>query len=156
MGRKTSELLLCETTSGLALFCRLLKFICFAYFFIFIVAKNSFCMKRIFFTLIYKPGINWEQGKPIAVQKLHEHRQYHQHLLEQNKIIIGGAYLDNDEGLNILNVSNIDEAKTIAENDPAVIDKILTAEVKSFFAVFKSKSDAVLDLDNGIPQMPKQ
>ena len=113
-------------------------------------------MKRIFFTLTYKPGINWEQGKPIAMQKLQEHREYHQRLLEQNKIIIGGAYLDNDEGLNILNVSNIDEAKTIAENDPAVINKILTAEVKSFFTVFKSKSDTVLDLDNGIPQILKQ
>src|SRR5690349_20173603 len=102
-------------------------------------------MKSIFFTLIYKPGINWEQGKPIAQQKLQKHREYHQRLLEQNKIIIGGAYLEEDEGLNILNVSNVDEAKTIAENDPAVIDKILTAEIKTLFAVYKSKSDTVLD-----------
>lgn len=69
-------------------------------------------MKRIFFVIIYKPGLNWEKGKPIALQKLQAHRQYLQRLLEENKIIIGGAYLDNDEGLNILNVSNIDEAKT--------------------------------------------
>jgi uncharacterized protein YciI len=113
-------------------------------------------MKRIFFTIIYKPGINWEQGKPIAEQKLHEHRKYLQRLLEQNKIIIGGAYLEENEGLNILNVSNVDEAKTIAENDPAIINNILLAEVKTLFAVFKSKSDTVLDLDNGIPEIPKQ
>jgi len=103
-------------------------------------------MERIFMTLKYSPGKNWEKGKPISEQDLHSHRKYHQELLEKGKILLGGAFIKSDEGINILKVYNHKEAEALAENDPAVKDKILQVEIEPLYMVFKSMDSEQLDM----------
>ncbi|RSC93483.1 YciI family protein [Tenacibaculum singaporense] len=103
-------------------------------------------MERIFMTLKYSPGKNWQKGKPISKQNLHSHRMYHQELLEKGKILIGGAFIKTDEGINILRVNNREEAVAIAEKDPAVKDKILQVEIQPLYVVFKSADAEQLDM----------
>lgn len=103
-------------------------------------------MERLFYTLIYKPGKNWVAGKSIREQDLNLHREYHQKLLEKNKIILGGAFIKKDEGINILSVSDFEEAKRIAENDPAIKNSILEVDVQPLYLVFRSKNSNELDM----------
>lgn len=103
-------------------------------------------VERIFLTLKYKPGKNWQKGKSISEQDLYQHRIYHQKLLEKGKIVLGGAFIKTDEGINILKVNNHEEAKAIAENDPAVKDKVLQVEIQPLYVVFKSMDSEHLDM----------
>lgn len=105
-------------------------------------------MHRKLIAVFYSPGTRWETGKSIAQQNLSEHRNYYQHLLEQGKVVIGGATLEDDLGLMILNIQDKEEAKKIIANDPAIKNQIMTAELKIFYTVFKSTNDELLDLHN--------
>ena len=66
---------------------------------------------KTFLTIHYQPGNNWEQGKSIAEQDLRNHRTYPKQLSEEGKIALAGAFLQDDTGINILNVNNKEEAE---------------------------------------------
>ncbi len=103
-------------------------------------------MKRVFYTLKFTPGNNWQKGKPIGEQNLLAHRKYHQNLLEKGKILLGGAFIRTDEGLNILKVDSFEEAKEVAVNDPAVKEKIMNVEIQPLYLVFKDSDSEFLDM----------
>ncbi len=105
-------------------------------------------MNRKLIAVFYSPDKKWETGKSITQQNLSEHRNYYQQLLEQGKVIIGGATLEDNLGLIILNIHDKEEAEKIIANDPAIKNKIMTAESKTFYTVFKSTNKELLDLHN--------
>jgi uncharacterized protein YciI len=101
---------------------------------------------RRFFVLLMSPGDNWEHDKPMAQQNLEEHRAYYQKLLEKDVVVIGGGFLEEDGGMSILKVKNKAEADSLVRNDPAVLSGVFKIQVKPMFAVFRGKSNELLDL----------
>lgn len=51
------------------------------------------------------------------------HKAYLQKYIDEGKIYAKGPFTDHSGGLVIYKVSSFDEAKTLAENDPAVLHK---------------------------------
>ncbi len=51
---------------------------------------------------------------------LHEHKAYLQKYIDMGKIYAKGPFTDHSGGLVIYKVDNLDEAKTIIENDPVI------------------------------------
>lgn len=109
-------------------------------------AKTDKYANRRFFVLLMSPGEKWERDKPMSQQNLEEHRTYYQKLLEKDLVVIGGGFLEEEGGLSILKVKNKAEADSLVRNDPAVISGVFKIQVKPVFAVFKGKSDEMLDL----------
>jgi uncharacterized protein YciI len=109
-------------------------------------AKPDKYANRRFFVLLMSPGEKWERDKPMSQQNLEEHRAYYQKLLEKDLVVIGGGFLEEEGGLSILRVKNKAEADSLVRNDPAVISGVFKIQVKPVFAVFRGKSDEVLDL----------
>ena len=101
---------------------------------------------RRHFVLFFTPGDHWEKDKPMSQQKLEAHRAYYQDLMNKGQVVIGGGFLDKDNGMSILKVKNIEEANEIVTNDPAVISGIFTIEVRPFFAAFKGRNEEQIDL----------
>ncbi len=105
-------------------------------------------MRRVFYTLLYRPSAHWQVGKSLAEQDLSAHRAYHQTLFEAGKIVLGGGFLDNEGGLNVLNVASEAEAVAIAQNDPALLDGVMSVEVHPLFVVFRETNAVALDLSH--------
>jgi uncharacterized protein YciI len=101
---------------------------------------------RRFFVLLFTPGEKWDQGKPMAQQKLEEHRAYYQQLLENGFVLIGGGFTEENAGMSILKAKDRAVADSLVRNDPAVLSGIFKIEVKPYFAVFKSESKEKLDV----------
>lgn len=88
--------------------------------------KQGEIMEKV--VILYFKGEKWLEGKPHWEQGLSPHRDY---LIEKLKdgLLTAGQYLDHTGGLVIANVESVAEAEHIVQNDPAVIDQILTYEV---------------------------
>ena len=71
--------------------------------------------------IIYSTGKAWLEGKPHWEQKLVPHRHY---LVEifKDRLVSAGPFMDHTGGLVILEVENLQEARKVAENDPAVLE----------------------------------
>jgi uncharacterized protein YciI len=82
------------------------------------------------FAIQYAPGPAWFAGKPIAEQPLKEHLAYLKGLYQAGHLVMGGPFTDNSGGLVVLEADQETDAQTMAANDPAVINGILTAKVR--------------------------
>ena len=78
--------------------------------------------------IIYSLGEAWEEGKPFWEQKLRPHREYLVNEL-QDRLVSAGPFLDHAGGLVITEVENLEDAKVIAKNDPAVLEGKFTYQV---------------------------
>lgn len=72
------------------------------------------------FAMYYTPGPNWIAGKSVMEQDLVEHTKYMVELDQKNLLAIAGPLLDNTGGLNVINVTNQEEADAIMNADPAI------------------------------------
>jgi uncharacterized protein YciI len=90
-----------------------------------------------FHMVMLNMGPNWNgNGKGEAQHAGGRHAIYVKGLLENGKAVLAGA-VDGDgplRGIVVLTTESADEAKTIAESDPAVKSGVLTAEVHPWFA----------------------
>lgn len=63
---------------------------------------------------------------------LEEHIAYLEKYIDKGKIYAKGPFTDGSGGLVIFNVGSIEEAREIAENDPAMVNKSRTYELKEW------------------------
>ena len=71
--------------------------------------------------VLYEPGPNWIQGRPLSQQPLRPHLDYLLALHEQGRLVMGGPFADGTGGLVVLSVSDIAEARLLIADDPAVV-----------------------------------
>lgn len=60
------------------------------------------------------------------------HKAYLQKYIDQGKIFAKGPFTDHSGGLIIYKVDSFEEAKKLAENDPAVLEKSRTLTLKEW------------------------
>jgi uncharacterized protein YciI len=63
---------------------------------------------------------------------LEEHFLYLQNLLQEGKLVLAGPCLDASFGVVILQNTNQEEARLIMDNDPAIVNKIMTGKLYPF------------------------
>lgn len=68
-----------------------------------------------------------------------EHAEYLNSMLEKGKLVLAGPALNAKFGVAILEVENEDEAYNIMINDPAVLKKVMNAELNPFKISFARK-----------------
>ena len=90
------------------------------------------------FVVIYTPGPAWLQGKSVSEQPFdREHGRYMQQVFAADKrLIMGGAFLDNQGGLGILDVANEAQAREIVAHDPAVLARVFEPHLHPWHAYF--------------------
>lgn len=121
-------------------FCRITIFCfvsCFALCAFFAVCPDSMAQKNVnakkeTFIVIYKPGAAWIKGKPVTEQPLTEHFKYLLGLYKSKILIYAGPFGDDTGGAAVFEVSNADEAKNLAERDPAVTSGVMIYELHSW------------------------
>ena len=78
---------------------------------------------------IYYPGSNWQQGKSIFEQALEGHASYMSKLEQEGILRIGGAFTNSAGAMGILNVDTFEQAKALVQQDPAIQNKIMKADI---------------------------
>lgn len=86
-------------------------------------------MKKTFLVL-YQPGPAWIPGRSVFEQPLEAHGGYVKKLYQAGKVRYAGPFTDSSGGASLLELEGGEaEARTIAENDPAVLAGIFTVTV---------------------------
>lgn len=76
--------------------------------------------KKILFALVYRPGPNWQPGKPFREQiAIKEHYAYVKALFASGQIFSGGG-LGTENGLILFHARDQAEAEAILAGDPMV------------------------------------
>lgn len=90
--------------------------------------------QKLQFVYIYKP--NKENFNETATDEenkiISEHFLYLKNLLEQKILILAGPEVNAKFGIAVLETNSEKEAERIMNNDPAVVNKVFTAELFSF------------------------
>lgn len=81
------------------------------------------------YLVVYRPGPEWIEGRPVTEQPLREHGRYVIRLYSEGRMIQAGPFNDAPGGAMLLTVGSLDEAKRILEEDPAVVDGIMIPEL---------------------------
>lgn len=90
-------------------------------------------METEYYVFLHSPGPNWLDGEPITAQPLAGHFEYMSQLEAEKKLVLGGGFTDNSGSMGVLQVSSLSVAQEIVDNDPAVKDSIVTAEVHAWY-----------------------
>jgi uncharacterized protein YciI len=103
---------------------------------------TSYTMKKYYIAFLKRgPNRDQDQAEANAIQSAHlEHMSQ---LAEQKKICIAGPFGDDTDmrGIVIYSAKSLEEAKSYAESDPAVINGVLIAELHPWWAAKGSKLD---------------
>ena len=83
------------------------------------------------FAVVYRAGPAWRRGEPTERQDLRDHFLYLRELHRQGTVVIAGP-LGDAGGLVLLRVGDLDAARRIATDDPAVRSRVFVAEVEPF------------------------
>ncbi|MEH7225166.1 YciI family protein [Bacillus sp. JJ1566] len=101
-------------------------------------------MEQYIYTLKLVPRLldeqNWNEGENQIIK---EHFNKLKALMEENTVILAGKTQTNDEstfGIVILQAESEQEAKKLMENDPAVKEGIMTAQIYPYrIALFNNR-----------------
>ena len=78
------------------------------------------------FVFIYTPGPAWQTVKTVAELPCYrEHVRYIEQVFAARQLLMGGAFLDNQGGLGILDVEDEAQARQIVEHDPFVLGRVV-------------------------------
>ncbi len=90
-----------------------------------------------YFVIQHSPGPAWRTDVGFSDQPgLSEHRAYYAKIMDKGLIVMGGPFLDNSGGMQILSTASEADAEAIAKADPAVKSGLLIAKVRPWLAVF--------------------
>jgi len=90
-----------------------------------------------YFVIQHSPGPAWRPGVDFRQQPgLGEHGRYYSQIMDKGLIVMGGPFLDNSGGMQILSTATEAEAQAIAAADPGVKSGLLTAKVRPWMAAF--------------------
>ena len=86
-----------------------------------------------YFLLTYSPGASWNEAISYEDQPgLKQHHQYLQSLHMNDLLVMGGPVTDLNEdflGIALLRTGSLEEAETIASQDPGVVTRLIRASV---------------------------
>ena len=88
-------------------------------------------------------------------EALARHVSFLRHTGEAGKLYMAGKYKDNTGGLRIWNVSNLDEAKKLAKDDPYSREGIGSSEFKEWFPSFNYSSKILLESPSKLLIFPR-
>jgi uncharacterized protein YciI len=90
-----------------------------------------------YFVLFHSPGPRWREGKAFQLQPgIMSHVEYMSGFFARGKLLMGGPFLDGSGGMMVFRTATIEEAREIADADPAVKGGLLTVTVKPWLAAF--------------------
>jgi uncharacterized protein YciI len=84
------------------------------------------------FLVVYRPGPGWLEGKPLAEQPLLEHGRYLLDLYAQGKMKSAGPFTDDSGGAMVLQAADLQEARRLVADDPAVVKGVLVPEIRQW------------------------
>lgn len=87
------------------------------------------------FLILYRPGANWDASKRVWQQALGGHKDYLIDRYAAGALQFAGPFLDDWGGGVVVQAADADAAAEIAENDPAVQNKVFVYEVHPWFLV---------------------
>jgi uncharacterized protein YciI len=99
------------------------------------LGADEYGMKAYVFVLLL-PGTNHLEKGALRDSIFRGHRQNIGKLVDQNKLVIAGPFEINDksyQGIFILNVKSIAEARELLKTDPAVREGLLSAELYEWY-----------------------
>ena len=88
---------------------------------------------------IYRPGPNWLPGKPTSAQPLREHGKYMLSLHRAGRLRLAGSFGDEQGGAAAFEADDDAAAQAIVDADPAVVDRVMIAELRRWRVVDWSK-----------------
>jgi uncharacterized protein YciI len=99
------------------------------------LGADDYGMKSYVFVLLVTGSNNMEQG--TARDSIFSgHLKNIGRLADEGKLVIAGPFGDNNKsyrGIFILNVKTIEEAKKLLDTDPAILAKVLAAELYEWY-----------------------
>lgn len=100
-------------------------------------------VRKLQFVYIYKPfKENFNETATEEENKIiSEHFLYLQNLLEKNILIFAGPEINAKFGIAVLETNTEEEAERIMKNNPAVVNKVFTAELYPFRVSLIRKQD---------------
>jgi uncharacterized protein YciI len=82
------------------------------------------------FVMIYTPGPAWQPVNTVAELPFYrEHVRYIKQVFATGRLLMGGAFLDNQGALGILDVESEAQARDIAARDPFVQAGVVEAHL---------------------------
>jgi uncharacterized protein YciI len=98
------------------------------------------------FAIHYARGPEWRPGKPLLEQPFQPHHAYLQRLHEAGKLVFAGVQLGSElTGTAFVRASDLEEAKRVAADDPAVATGLFVASVRPWLAVFRGPGRTEVD-----------
>ena len=95
-------------------------------------------MSGALFALIHRPGPAWQDGIDYREQPgIERHIGYMRRLFDEGRMVMGGPFLDDGGGLVLIEAESLDEATTLAGDDPTIRGGLLSAEVHPWRVVFR-------------------
>jgi uncharacterized protein YciI len=89
------------------------------------------------FVVIYTPGPAWQPVKTVEeLPFFREHVRYMQQVFAAGQLLMGGAFLDNQGGLGILEVASVAQARDIVAHDPFVQARVVEPHLHPWHADF--------------------
>ncbi len=82
---------------------------------------------KLTFIIHYARGPAWVEGKSVFEQPLQEHLAYMNGLKAQKKLLLGGPFTDDTGGLIVVDAASAQEARSMADADPAVAAGVMVA-----------------------------
>lgn len=97
-----------------------------------LAAHSSDAAVKPGYLITYGAGAAFLPGKPLNEQPLKEHLAYMIELHRKGVLRMAGGFADNSGGAAFIDAASLDEARSIAENDPAVTSKVFAYEVREW------------------------
>jgi uncharacterized protein YciI len=83
-----------------------------------------------FYFLTFWPGENWDYNIGFDHQLgIRDHKRYIQKLFDDNIILMGGPIADEPGSIMLVRVDSFEQAQSIVDNDPGVVNKILRGTI---------------------------
>ena len=89
------------------------------------------------FVMIYTPSPAWQAVKTVDELPFYrEHSTYMRQVFATGHLLMGGAFLDNQGGLGILDVEGEAQAREIVAHDPFVLARVIEPNLHPWHAYF--------------------
>ena len=100
------------------------------------------------FVIIWTPGPCWIEGASIYDQPfIEEHADHLHYLMKENRIVLSGPFTTTagltppSVGMTVITAGDEADARAWLTADPAIVNKVLTAELRPFQVVFEEHDD---------------
>ena len=88
--------------------------------------------KQPSYLCVYRPGLRWLPGKPLAEQPLREHGRYMLDLYKRGVMRMAGRFADGSGGAMLFGADDDASAQAIVAADPAVVAGTFTYELRQW------------------------